>query len=287
MSGDADFNKTSIDLVVKFGGAAITDKLSWETLRSDALHQGAQMLENCQKAGQRVVVVHGAGSFGHHHARQYSINAGFGADKKHTLTGFCRTRQSVTKLNQHVVDHLLSRNVPAVGCSPFPSWETKDKQVCLWPLEPITSVLSSGLVPVLHGDCVLDREQGCCILSGDTIIKILCQNFTVERVVFLTDVSGVFNKPPSEQGAKLLKQVSISSDGHLCDNVQTSSVTHDVTGGILTKLQAAQDIVCQSQGQTRVFICKIGSDESDRLCVDKVSDASQLEATEIVMSTNK
>lgn len=33
-------------------------------------------------------------------------------------------------------------------------------------------LLTSGFVPILHGDCVLDDVQGCAILSGDKIIEV-------------------------------------------------------------------------------------------------------------------
>ena len=51
----------TLDLVIKLGGAAITDKATLETLRGDALEQGAALVKQCREAGQRVVVVHGAG----------------------------------------------------------------------------------------------------------------------------------------------------------------------------------------------------------------------------------
>lgn len=48
-------------MIVKFGGAAITDKSSLETLKPDQLDYGASIIEECYKLGQTVVVVHGAG----------------------------------------------------------------------------------------------------------------------------------------------------------------------------------------------------------------------------------
>ena len=36
----------------------------------------------------------------------------------------------------------------------------------------IHDLVCEGFVPILHGDCVLDTEIGCTILSGDTIILV-------------------------------------------------------------------------------------------------------------------
>ena len=39
-------------------------------------------------------------------------------------------------------------------------------------VQPVVELLEAGFVPILHGDCVLDKEQGCAILSGDKIIEV-------------------------------------------------------------------------------------------------------------------
>ncbi|XP_025094761.1 isopentenyl phosphate kinase-like [Pomacea canaliculata] len=278
---ESDRKSTTLDLIVKFGGAAITDKSSLETLKPDQLDYGASIIEECYKLGQTVVVVHGAGSFGHHHASKYNINQGFFQGESHL--GFCLTRQSVTKLNKHIVDSLISRNVPAVACSPFPTWQTDKKAVVAWPKEVIQNVLTSRLVPVFHGDCVLDAAQGCCILSGDLIIKTLCENFNVKRVVFLTDVYGVYDRPPCSQGAKLLQQISTFADGIIEEHIHTSNISQDVTGGMLNKLQAACSIVRMSRGKTRTFICKIDSHDAVKLCIEQRENCKDLQATEIVL----
>lgn len=193
---------TTVDLLIKFGGAAITNKSKLETLCSDALQQGAELVRRCFEAGKRVIVVHGAGSFGHHHAKNHRVNEGLTDDTKHI--GFCLTRNSVTTLNKHVVESLTNIGVPAVSCPAFPSWKTTKGEVEQWPKEDFVDVIKAHFVPVCHGDCVLDTHKGWSILSGDTIIQILCKNFDVERVVFLTDVSGVYDRPPDQDGTFIL-----------------------------------------------------------------------------------
>ncbi len=56
---------------------------------------------------------------------------------------------------------------------------------------------------VMHGDCVVDERDGCGILSGDALLEALCLALRPELAVFLTDVPGVFSRPPSEQGAEV------------------------------------------------------------------------------------
>ena len=36
----------------------------------------------------------------------------------------------------------------------------------------VNDLLVAGFVPIMHGDCVLDTNQGCSILSGDKIVEV-------------------------------------------------------------------------------------------------------------------
>uniref|UniRef100_A0A0B7A0G1 Isopentenyl phosphate kinase n=1 Tax=Arion vulgaris TaxID=1028688 RepID=A0A0B7A0G1_9EUPU len=261
-----------VDVVIKFGGSAITDKDSLETLRPDNLLLSAHCIRQCKDAGLSCIVVHGAGSFGHHQAREYQINSGLVGtntkeerDKK--MWGFCVTRQSVTKLNQLVVNSLIEAGVPAISCSPGGSWSTEKRQPTNWPNSVVAQHLRLGLVPVFHGDCSQDSVLGCCILSGDTIIKTLCSYFDVRRVIFFTDVAGIYDMPPDRPGAQLLKTIQVNQDGSIKDLISTSQSRNDVTGGILLKLTTAIDIVVQSKGKTVVHVCAVDSTDAAKICL--------------------
>lgn len=67
--------------------------------------------------------------------------------------------------------------------------------VCAWWWQA-KAVLDAGLVPVLHGDAVLDRVQGSAIVSGDMILDSLCASLRPTAAVFLTDVPGVRTAKP-------------------------------------------------------------------------------------------
>jgi hypothetical protein len=58
---------------------------------------------------------------------------------------------------------------------------------------------------VLHGDCVLDTALGCTVLGGDTLMETLATELRPRRVVFLTDVEGVFTHPPHLPEARLIQ----------------------------------------------------------------------------------
>jgi Amino acid kinase family len=59
------------------------------------------------------------------------------------------------------------------------------------------------------------------------------------RAVFLTDVPGVYDRPPSRDGAKLIRKIFVTDEGKV-QVPETDQLTHDVTGGILAKLEVSQ-----------------------------------------------
>ncbi|XP_050417970.1 uncharacterized protein LOC126831491 [Patella vulgata] len=277
-----------IDLVIKFGGSAITNKDILETTKLESLHWAANLMKVIHDKGLRCVVVHGAGSFGHHQAKAYQVSSGYSqynnttqlTDLKKVKLGFCLTRQSVLKLNSILENHLLEENIPVVSLSPFQLWRTKNKDVVKHGCDVIKETLYKSLLPILHGDCVFDETLGCTILSGDTIIETICTEFDVKKVVFITDVPGIYNKPPSLTDAVLLPKIYVESNGDISNNISTSQASHDVTGGIKLKLQTAINIVKQSPS-TKLFISQIGSESTQNICCEEITESNSFIGTEI------
>ena len=82
-------------------------------------------------------------------------------------------------------------------------------------LQGTKGLLQRGLVPVVHGDAVLDDQQQVAILSGDVWMVELCRELGARSAVFVTDVDGVFTKPPKEPGAELVKEILVDGNGEL------------------------------------------------------------------------
>ncbi|XP_022090268.1 uncharacterized protein LOC110979072 isoform X2 [Acanthaster planci] len=272
-----------VECIIKLGGSAVTAKGVLETEKLDEIRKFAEFLRLQITDDRRFIVVHGAGSFGHFQAKEYGVAQGYHGNQDHVRSdrvkmGFCKTRVSVTK--------------------PCGSWVTDDGSVVQSDIDSIKDLLLEGYQPVMHGDCVLDRCKGCTILSGDTVIEVccllgiglgnyfptvkgpaffpfptlweliliflftfqkLCSVFRPKCVLFLADVDGVYDKPPTDFAAQLLPVITIGHDGELSLPVATTQQAHDVTGGILKKLKTAASIVRASNRDTSVFICRINS----------------------------
>merc|ERR1712070_917314 len=63
-------------VIVKLGGSAITVKSQRHQLESTALHATAAQIHNAIEQGIDVILIHGAGSFGHFEAKEFSISKG-------------------------------------------------------------------------------------------------------------------------------------------------------------------------------------------------------------------
>lgn len=218
--------RRDVELVVKLGGAAITHKDSAvESLNEPALRSVAETiavaieeLRDAEGKSPKVIVVHGAGSFGHQHAKAYGVaRGGAGALQERApendvtrrlRLGIAKTRDAVRRLNSLVVSALVEAGVPAVGVSPYGAWSTRgggktlDSETSPRAKAAATQTLDAGLVPVLHGDVCFDADTDCAVLSGDVVVRELCAWFRPKRAVFVTDVPGIFDKPPPKPSAR-------------------------------------------------------------------------------------
>lgn len=143
-------------------------------------------------------------------------------------------------------------------------------------LESLHQYLSLGFVPVLHGDCVLDHTKGCTVLSGDTVILETVKHIPeISRVVFLTDVDGVYDRSPIKDGEpkangpppQLLHQIWVDSQGEISTDVNMEDSATDVTGGMKLKLATAARIALESKGRVPVIVCRLGKESSVNACI--------------------
>eukprot|EP01126_Amoeba_proteus_P045904 TRINITY_DN5164_c0_g1_i8.p1 TRINITY_DN5164_c0_g1~~TRINITY_DN5164_c0_g1_i8.p1 ORF type:complete len:179 (-),score=23.04 TRINITY_DN5164_c0_g1_i8:379-915(-) len=163
---------------------------------------------------------------------------------------------------------LIEANIPAVVCSPMLSWQTsteeKNKVVLKHNCCTIKQMLAEGLVPVLHGDVVFDEKTSFSILSGDTIIKILALELKPLRVVYLSNVDGIFMEPPElNPYTKLIREIALKSDGSF-DMPHVNQVANDVTGGMRLKIEEAVTVALSG---IRVYIANAGTSSALHACL--------------------
>jgi isopentenyl phosphate kinase len=259
--------------VIKLGGAAITDKDRIEELKPKAfLRDLADIIAILHKKHIGLIIVHGAGSFGHFQAKKHQFHLSEGGQSGKTpvelLRGVAETRQSVLKLNAIIVDMLLEAGVPAVGMAPMGSWSMGGKKgvVVSDNISQLAQALGCGFVPVLHGDIVLQHSPDrVAILSGDAIMRRIAEACSLARAVFVTNVPGVLSSWPC---GELIREIHVDARGSLLEarNAQGQSIARleavgsssviDTTGGMITKLYEAFQMAA---GGTKVRMVEAGS----------------------------
>ncbi|MDG1559369.1 MAG: hypothetical protein P8R03_07610, partial [Candidatus Poseidoniaceae archaeon] len=108
-------------VVIKWGGGLITDKTTLCTPQLDVIEALATSVRRCLDNEVDVILVHGAGSFGHLRAKHWRLNEGR-VDAEFTPDDQCQSqadavacvRQEMLALNDHVCTALQQQGVPTV-----------------------------------------------------------------------------------------------------------------------------------------------------------------------------
>jgi isopentenyl phosphate kinase len=205
-------------IVVKLGGSIISDKKVDFSYRDGVVRSLAAVIAS---SGERVVVVHGGGSFGHPVAGRFGLSS---RAARSSTRGVSETRRAMFELNARVCDSLLAGGLRPYTFSPFPLLSTAGKRGVAW----LNGLLDAGMTPVTFGDVVQGRS-GFTIISGDTISRELSNSLRAGMCVFVMNVEGILDAK-----GELLTTVDDADARRLAR--RSSS---DATGGVGLKVKEA------------------------------------------------
>jgi isopentenyl phosphate kinase len=223
-------------IVLKLGGSVITRKdKPTPTLHRDNLERISREIK--ESGVEELLIVHGAGSYGHPHAREYRIGSEIESNQEleQARLGFGVTQQSVQELNLEVCRALTHSGIPAVSISPSSFITTHKKRINRIEIGLIRKYMDLGFVPILYGDVVLEEDLKIkmAVLSGDQILKYMALHLGARRVILGTDVDGIYNRnPKTHPQAQLIPLVRSEDDL----DFPGESNHMDVTGGMGGKL---------------------------------------------------
>jgi isopentenyl phosphate kinase len=177
--------------VLKIGGSAITDKSGYRKELPERIDAIADVISKAWKSGIRdLVIVHGAGSFGHQLVIRHGINNGVKNDEQ--KLGFADTHAACSELSLFLVKQLISRGVPAISIPPSALIIQDNKRISEFNDRIVLDYLADGYLPVLYGDFVPDKSLGGSPCSGDQIMAWFGKD--AEFLVFATNVDGVLDE---------------------------------------------------------------------------------------------
>ena len=215
-------------VVLKLGGSVITEKDRPETLDDEALDRAVDAITAAIADGdvQRLVIVHGGGSFGHHYASEFGVTT---TDGTRSPDAVAAIHGAMERLNQSVLERLLERGVPAVPVHPFSS-AYRDRDGALHvPTDQIATMVDEGFVPVLYGDLVVHAGTGATVVSGDELVAELARSLRADRIGLCSTVPGVLDA----DGSVVDRIESIDA----VESILGESDATDVTGGMAGKVR--------------------------------------------------
>lgn len=208
--------------ILKIGGSVITDKRSEDGLAWE--EEIIRIAREISGFEGKLIIVHGAGSYGHPQAKRYALTEGFHAE------GAVVTHNAVKALNRIVVGILNDEGVNAISVHPMCCTIAKNGRISEMYLGSIRLMLEKGLVPVLHGDVVMDEVKGVSIISGDQVIPYLATQLQASRIGVGSAADGVFD----DKGETI--PVITSENFEEVKAYIGGSAGTDVTGGMLGKV---------------------------------------------------
>jgi len=223
-------------IVLKLGGSVITEKDRPETLDGEALEAAADAIETA--TDEDLVIVHGGGSFGHHHASEHGVSTTEGTGDAGAAL---EIHGAMTTLNRFVLSRLHGRNVPAVPVHPFSAAHRDEDDELTLPTGQVQTFLEEGFVPVLHGDVVAHAGEGVTVVSGDELVAELARDLEADRIGLCSTVPGVL-----DDDDEVIERIT---DFEEVRAVLGGSDTTDVTGGMAAKVKGLLSL----EGQASIF----------------------------------
>lgn len=217
-------------ILIKLGGSVITDKTQYHKFNQE---QTARLCKEIAESGKGCIIVHGAGSFGHVIAKQYELDKGMIDFRQ--IPAVAQTQYDVRELSSMIVRELLKVGIPAVSVPPGSCFMMDEGKLIISDDEAIRHLAGIGVMPIMFGDVVMDRSKGFGICSGDQIMERLAEIFNPDRIVFVSDIDGLYTADPKvDKNAEFMPVV----DPTTLDGIDASVHVDDVTGGVRGKVES-------------------------------------------------
>jgi isopentenyl phosphate kinase len=226
-------------ILIKLGGSLLTEKARPETPRTEVIERIAAEIARASARlpqDRRLVVAHGSGSFGHVAARRYELAGGVRSAGQ--LPGISLTQDRAAALHRQVIGALVAAGALPFSLAPSSCLVAAGGRPADFSGEPLLLALRQGLLPVLYGDVVLDREQGAAICSTERLFEVLARHLPahghpVRRALWLGETDGVY-----DEAGRTIPRITAASFGEAARAIGDPAGT-DVTGGMRHRVETA------------------------------------------------
>lgn len=228
--------------LVKLGGSVITHKDRPLAANTGAIEGMAKALAGI---GMPLIVVHGGGSFGHYWSVKYDMHTRPAPYDPH---GVAVVHESMVALNQIIVNSMIKAGANPYAVAP-PAYAAGHRPMAAR-IKELAVMAQNKMVPVTFGDVVHMGGRKYSILSGDALMSMLAKLLRPSRVVFATNVDGIYRDMETKELVPELRRGS--SKRRQVDFKSGAGVVADVTGGMQRKVREAFKIA--SMGMDVVLV---------------------------------
>jgi isopentenyl phosphate kinase len=229
-------------VLLKLGGSLITDKAREETPRREVISRLAGEIAQAISGAKQpfsLVVAHGSGSFGHAAAQRYGI--GRGPLSAPQLAGACRTQERAAALHRIVASAFLEAGALPLSIAPSSCVVAAAGRPVEIAHEPLLLALERGLLPLLYGDVVLDREWGASICSTERLFRLLAprlrsSGLLIRGAIWLGETDGLW-----DAAGRTVPRVTAATFADALEAIGAPAGT-DVTGGMRHRLETALEL---------------------------------------------
>ena len=228
--------------VIKLGGALITDKSTPYKMREDIIETAANEIKECLDLGliEGLILVHGVGSFGHPPVLKYELYKGFRSPEQ--LIHLSNTQQIVNQLRIKIVEIFQKADIP-INLMHASSIAIGNKMKITFSFfDAMKGYLSLGMVPLIGGDMMYDNGMGFSVCSGDQLSVVISRELKANRLIFATDVAGIYDSDPKiNKEALLIREISMDKVEAIIKQLDESKAA-DASGRMKGKLMTLTSI---------------------------------------------
>jgi isopentenyl phosphate kinase len=251
MTSTTNDNSTTKQLIyLKLGGSLITDKNSKESANLQILQRCGVEIKSAmnERPTMRLLIGHGAGSYGHVVAKQYDTINGVSSDEQ--WHGFCLVQDAMLRLNVLVRSALSA--IDTVSFFPHDFLMFSDGVASASMTQPIAAALRHNIVPLVCGDPVLDTKRGGTICSTEVAFATLAacddRSLRPDWLLFAGDQDGVL-----DADSNVIPTITSANYDDVKQYIGGSASAIDTTGGMASKVCDMLALVKQINCQVLIF----------------------------------
>lgn len=246
--------------LIKLGGSVITFKDRPLAANIDAIDGISQVLAQLKVPS---ILVHGGGSFGHYWSVKYDMHT---RPASYDVHGVSIVHESMVTLNQIIVKSMIRHGLNPYGIPP--SVFIAGHKPLTARIKQVYMMARSKVTPVTFGDVVHVEGTKYFILSGDALMTILAKVLQPSKVIFTTNVDGIYKDTESKE---LVREIRVRVGKKNNKVIKFSKVTGaDVTGGMQRKVTEAFKIA--SHGIDVIMVNGLKPDRIVQAVEEKSSD---------------